>query len=308
MPLEEGAEPLRKLLVIGASGLLGSRLMSQAPKRFDVIGCCNPAVDGVTSGLLEHLDIGSKEEVERLIGKVRPEVVISAAAMTNVDGCERQPELARRVNFEGPEHIASCCKKVGARLVHVSTDYVFDGEKKGRYTEEDAPNPISVYGSTKLEGEKAVLSILPGSVIARPAVLYGWNPIKSKDNFVTWVLKKLQSNQKATLFEDQYTSPTFADDLAITLLELAERDVTGIWNVSGPDCLDRPACGRIIAKTFGLDESLIVPVLSESVPLPAKRPKRTCLDVTKVEKLLKRKTVSFEEGIKTMKAQEAGHR
>lgn len=292
------------LLVIGASGLLGSRLMSQAPRRFKTVGCCNPAVDGESFERLEHLDIGSKDEVERLFEKVRPEVVILAAAMTNVDGCEKNPPLALRVNAKGPEYVANCCKRTKARLVHVSTDYVFDGEKKGRYTEKDAPNPISVYGSTKLAGENAVLSILPDAVIARPAVLYGWNPIKSKDNFVTWVLRKLRNNEPATLFEDQYTSPTFADDLANTLLDIAERDVSGIWNVSGPDCINRPACGRIIAKTFGLDESLIVPVPSESVPLPAKRPKRTCLDVSKVEKLLKRKMVSFEEGIRIMKEQE----
>jgi dTDP-4-dehydrorhamnose reductase len=186
----------------------------------------------------------------------------------------------------------------------VSTDYVFDGTKSRPYTEEDMPRPISVYGSSKLAGERAVLSTLPGAVVARPAVLYGWNPIEGKDNFVTWVLRKLRAGEKATLFEDQWISPTYADDLARTLLELAEKGVKGVWHVSGPDCLDRPACGRMICKVFGLDGSLVVPVPSSSVSLPAKRPRYSCLDVSKVERLLGRKMVSFRAGLEMMRAQE----
>jgi len=193
-------------------------------------------------------------------------------------------------------------------LVHVSTDYVFDGTKSRKYRETDITRPISVYGESKLAGEKVVLSTLPGAVVARPAVLYGWNPIESKDNYVTWVLKKLRKGEKATLFEDQFISPTFADDLARTLIDLSERDVSGIWHVSGPDCLDRPTSGRMIARAFGLDESLVVPVPSSTVRLPARRPRNSCLDVSKAEKLLSRKMVSFESGLRTMKEQEAEKR
>jgi dTDP-4-dehydrorhamnose reductase len=295
---------LRRLLILGASGLLGSKLFVQAAGRFEVRGTYNPDVDGRTAWRLEPLDIGSKDEIERLFDKIRPESVILAAAMTNVDACEKQPSMANRVNAAGPELVARSCKKLGARLVHVSTDYVFDGSKSRRYTENDMPRPISVYASTKLAGEKAVLSTVPESVIARPAVLYGWNPIEDKENFVVWVLKKLRTNQRATLFEDQWISPTFADDLAKTLLELLEMDVSGIWHVSGPDCLDRPTCGRMIAEAFDLDKGLIHPAPSSSVPLPAKRPRYSCLDVSKVEKLLNRKMVSFEDGLKTMREQE----
>jgi len=298
------AKGLSKLLIIGASGLLGSRLMSQAPARYEVIGCCNPAVDGEDTGIKEHIDIGSRHQVEHLFDRTRPDAVIMAAAMTNVDNCEKYPDIAFSVNAKGPEYVAECCKRTGSKLLHVSTDYVFNGNKVGRYSEDDPPDPISVYASTKLAGERAVSSILPSAIIARPAVLYGWNPVSKKDNFVTWVLKKLRNNEPAKLFKDQYTSPTFADDLARTLLDLIEKDVAGVWNVSGPDCMNRPECGMIIARIFGFDEALVVPVLSDSIPLPAKRPKNTCLDVTKVENLLRRKTVSFEEGILKMKEQE----
>jgi len=296
----------KRLLVIGASGLLGSKVYSQAGADYDVSGSYNPEVDGKSAWRLEALDIGSKDEVERLFEKTRPDVVILCAAMTNVDACEKQPLVANRVNATGPELVARSCKKTSARLVHVSTDYVFDGMKDRRYTEEDLPRPISVYGQSKLAGERAILRTHPGSVVARPAVLYGWNPLEDKDNFVTWVLKKLRGGQPATLFEDQRISPTYADDLAHTLLALAARDVSDIWHVSGPDCLDRPTCGRMIAEIFGLDKGLVKPVPSSSVSLPAKRPKNSCLDVSKVEKLLGRKTMSFEEGLKAMRASERG--
>lgn len=299
---------MKKLLILGASGLLGSKLFVQAAGKYEVRGTYNPDVDGRTAWRLEPLDIGSKDEVERLFDKLQPECVILTAAMTNVDGCEKNPSMANRVNASGPELVARSCKKLGARLVHVSTDYVFDGSKTRRYTEDDIPRPISVYGSTKLAGEKAVLATVPGSVVARPAVLYGWNPIEDKENFVIWVLKKLRTNQRATLFEDQWISPTLADDLAKTLLELLEKNVSGVWHVSGPDCLDRPTCGRMIAEVFGLDKAMIYPAPSSSVPLPARRPKYSCLDVSKVEKLLNRKMVSFEDGLKIMLEQEGSKR
>ena len=298
----------KKLLVIGASGLLGSKVAVRAGNEYDVIGTCNPEVDGKEFWRLEALDIGSKEEVDRLFADVEPDVVILTAAMTNVDGCETNSTLANRINASAPSLVARACRTAGSRLVHVSTDYVFDGMKERKYTEADVPRPISEYGRSKLAGECAVLDTLPAAVVARPAVIYGWSPIESKDNFVTWVLKKLRRGEKATLFEDQVISPTFADDLAKTLIELSETDASGVWHVSGPDCLDRPACGRMIANTFGLDESLVVPVSSNSVRLPAKRPRNSCLDISRAEKLLNRKMVSFSAGLEMMKEQELRER
>lgn len=298
----------KRLLVIGASGLLGSKLMAEAKVRYSVVGTCNPECDGKSDWRMESLDIGSKDEVERLFEKTKPEVVILTAAMTNVDACETNPQMANRVNAAGPGLVARECKRLDSRLIHVSTDYVFDGMKTRKYTEEDLPRPISVYGSSKLAGEKNVLSTLPEAVVARTAVLYGWNPIENKDNFVMWTLKKMRAGEKVTLFKDQWISPTLADDLAKALVQLAQGDVRGVYHVAGPDCLDRPSCGKLIGKVFGLDERLVMPVPSSSVSLPAKRPKYSCLDVSKVEKLLNRKMVSFEDGLRTMKAQELSKR
>ena len=298
----------QKLLVIGASGLLGSKLWEEAKSEYDLVGTFNSEYDGKPSFRLEPLDIGAKDDVEKLFRKTNPEIVILAAAMTNVDACEKQPLVANRVNATGPELVARNCKKAGAKLVHVSTDYVFDGAKARKYTEEDAPRPISVYGTSKLAGERAVLSTLPEAIVARPAVLYGWSPLEQKENFVTWVLRKLRAGERASLFHDQRISPTYADDLAKSLIELAGKEVSGIWHVSGPDCLDRPTAGRMIAKEFGLDDNLVVPVPSSSVSLPARRPKQSCLDVSKAEKLLNRPMVAFADGLRMMREQELSGR
>jgi dTDP-4-dehydrorhamnose reductase len=295
---------LKRLLVIGASGLLGSKIIDQAKGRFEVFGSCNPAVDGCSTSGLEPLDMCSESDVRRIFQELDPDIAILAAAMTDVDGCEKNPGLAESVNALGPSIVAKASREFGARLVHISTDYVFDGNKRDRYIETDATNPISVYGSSKLHGERTVLAELPTAFVARTAVLYGWNPIKSKSNFVTWVLRKLRNGEKATLFNDQWISPTFADDLAGALIGIAGKSASGIWHVAGPDCLDRPACGRMIAEVFELDKRLIVPVPSSSVPLPAKRPAYSCLDSSRVEKLLNRKMMPFEESLREMRHQE----
>ena len=299
---------MKRLLVIGASGLLGSKIINQAKGKFDIFGSCNPAVDGCSTSGLEPLDMCSESDVSRIFNELDPDIVILAAAMTDVDGCEKNPALAESVNAIGPSIVAKVCREFGAGLVHVSTDYVFDGGKRDLYIETDATNPISVYGSSKLHGEQAVLAELPTASVARTAVLYGWNPIKSKSNFVTWVLKKLRNGEKTTLFNDQWISPTFADDLAGALIGIASKSASGIWHVTGPDCLDRPACGRMIAKVFELDENLIVPVPSSSVSLPAKRPAYSCLDSSRVEKLLNREMMTFEEGLREMRRQELSER
>jgi len=299
---------LKRLLVIGASGLLGSKLISQAKGEFEVAGTCNPLADGCNTSGLEPLDMCSESGVSKIFKELRPDVVIVAAAMTDVDGCEKNPEIAENINAKGPGIVARTCREHGVRLVHISTDYVFDGNKMDRYVETDATNPVSVYGKSKLRGELAVLSELPTAFIARTAVLYGWNPIRSKANFVTWVLKKLRNGEKATLFEDQWISPTFADDLASALIGISGKNESGIWHLVGPDCLDRPKCGRMIAEVFELDERLIIPVPSSSVPLPAKRPAYSCLDSSRVEKLLNREMMPFDGGLREMRRQELSER
>jgi dTDP-4-dehydrorhamnose reductase len=296
---------MKKLLVVGASGLLGSKVLSSARGRYESWGTYNPEVDGKDLWRLEPVDMGSKDEVDKLFKKTEPDAVILTAAMTNVDACEKEPLVANRVNASGPTIIARACNEFGARLVHVSTDYVFDGSKSRKYRETDIPRPISVYGSSKLAGEKAVMSTAPEAAVVRTAVLYGWNPIEGKENFATWVLKKLRANEKVTLFDDQRISPTFADDLAEALLGILDKAVSGVFHVCGPDCLNRVESGLMIADVFGLDRRLIVPTPSSTVRLPAKRPAYSCLDASKAEELLGRGFMSFQEGLERMRESES---
>lgn len=295
---------MTKLLLVGASGLLGSEIIAQAPSGSSIEGTYNPKVDGREISTFHSLDITSKDEVERIFDKLRPDFVILAAALSSLEGCERSPELAQKVNVGGTENVAVCCKKSGARLMFISSVYVFDGEKGGRYTEEDAPRPLSVYARTKVEAEGIITSLLPDPVIVRPAVLYGWTPETQRGNFVTMIIRRLRSNEPVNVFMDQYTSPTFSGDLAQAILELSEKDFSGILNVSGPDCITRSECGSIIAEIFNLDKTLLKPVSLDGMGFVARRPMRACLDVSKAEKLLGRSMVSFREGISTMRREE----
>ena len=295
---------MKKILIIGASGLLGSSLMLRASGEFDAVGTYNPAVDGKGYPSLLSLDISSKGEVDRLFEKIRPDRVILTAAVSDLEVCERNPELAKRINVDGPEYVANCCKRLGVKLLHISSVYVFDGEKKGRYVEEDSTNPLSVYAKTKLASEQAVSSILTDCIIARLAVMYGWPPADVRDNFVTMTINRLRAKQPMRLYNDQHTSPALCDDIARALLALSETDYNGILNLSGPDCMSRFGCGKAVADIFGLDGSLISPVSLGSMSLPARRPMNACLDVSKAERILNRNMVAFEDGIKIMKEHE----
>jgi len=244
------------------------------------------------------------DEVERIFNRLKPDSVILTAAMSSLEGCEKSPKLAQKVNVIGPENVAICCKKFGARLMFISSVYVFDGEKGGRYAEEDVPRPLSVYARTKVEAEAIITSLLPDPIIIRTAVLYGWTPETERGNFATMIIRRLRSNESVNVFADQYTSPTFCGDLANAILELSEKDFSGLLNVSGPDCMTRSECGSTIAEVFNLDKTLLKSVSLDSVGFVARRPKHACLDVSKVERLLGRSMVSFSEGISTMRREE----
>jgi len=300
-----------KLLVIGGSGLLGYKLAEKASKKHEIFLTYNyrpVQVKGCTSLKLNKCDRGA---VFNLIEKVKPDVVIDTAALHNVDYCETHPEEAWKVNVEGTRNVAEACKKIGARIIFISTDYVFDGTK-GHYTEEDEPNPLSYYAKTKLEAEKIIQSLGISYIIARPSVIYGWNPnevlgLKSSSgksiNFVVWALQKLEKGEEIKAVTDQYNCPTLADNLAEALLTMAFSEKRGIYHTAGKDCVNRYQFTLKIAEVFNLDKSLVKPVTSEIFKQIAKRPKKCCLDVSKAERDFKVKFLTVEEGLKLMKSQ-----
>jgi len=300
-----------KLLVIGGSGLLGYKVAKMASNEHETFLTYNYRsiqVEGCTALKLDKCD---RKAVFELLEKIKPDVVIDTAALHNVDYCETHPEEAWKVNVEGTRNVAEACKKVGAKVIFISTDYVFDGTK-GYYTEEDTPNPLSYYAKTKLEAEKTIQSLDVNYIIARPSVIYGWNPnevsgLKSSSgksvNFVVWALQKLEKGEEIKAVTDQYSSPTLADNLAEALLIMASSEKQGIYHTAGKDCVNRYEFTLKIAEVFGLDKSLIKPVTSEIFKQIAKRPKKCCLDVSKAEKDFGIRFLTVEEGLKLMKNQ-----
>jgi len=290
-------------MVIGGSGLLGSKVLKESIMEFDAIGTYNSHPFSMKNVNVKQLDIRNEKEVEIFIRDRSPDCIVLTAALTNVDQCELNKKEAFEVNVKGPTNVAKAAEMVGAKLIYISTDYVFDGTK-GLYSENDAPNPINYYGKTKLEGELGVRKNCKDYVICRLSSLYGWNTLTKKQNFATWVIEKLRNKEEVTLFTDQYTTPTFADNAARAILEICRAYKKGAYHLASPECINRFEFGKKLANIFKLDESLIKPITSENLNLPAKRPKRCCLDVSKAEKELKTKLLSVEEALREMKKQE----
>ena len=290
----------RKLLVTGASGLLGNKIVALAESDYLV------TPTDITEPLHPNAvkaDITDSDGVSHLFRKLGPDIVIHTASETNVDKCETEKERAWKINVEGTRNIAEACQKTNAKLICISTDYVFDGEK-GFYDEEDKPNPINYYGLTKLEGEKQVTRHCKNYAILRTSVLYGRHPWKQ--DFATWIINKLKQNQEITVVDDHYNTPTLADNLAKMALEVGAGDLQGIFHASGCERISRYEFARRIAKTFGLETGLIKPIkMSELTAWIAKRPKDSSLSTEKVRKQVKIKPLNINEGLSKLK-QEMG--
>lgn len=281
-------------MVTGSSGLLGKRLTSVLSGEHDVVGIDRYVPEG-QEGVA--IDITERERTLESIVATAPSVVVHAAAETNVDRCETERDLARRINVEGTANIADACVRVGAKLILVSTDYVFDGNK-GNYAETDEPNPISFYGLTKLEAERIAKSTSSNSLIVRTSVLYGWHPTKL--NFATWVLKGLRERQILKVVEDHINSPTLADNLAVAIRKVIKNGSQGILHIAGSERISRFDFARRIARQFDLDESLLVPVKMKDLNWAARRPRDSSLNVRKAEKELRVELFGVERGLEAM--------
>jgi dTDP-4-dehydrorhamnose reductase len=285
-----------KLLVTGASGLLGNKIVALAKNDYTIIPVHRTKPLSSNS---VRLDITDTIEVSTLLGRLEPDIVVHAASETNVDKCEIEKEQAWKINADGTRNIAEACQKVNAKLVYISTDYVFDGEK-GLYNEEDKPNPVNYYGLTKLEGEKKVIEYCMNYAILRTSVLYGWH--QWKQNFATWIINKLKQQQEITVVEDHYNTPTLADNLAEMAVEVAEKDMRGLYHASGRERISRFEFAKQIARTFDLNSDLIKPVkMSQLTAWIAKRPRDSSLNTSKIQKQLKTKPLNITEGLNKMK-------
>ena len=274
------------LLITGGNGLLGTKLIElclRSGRARPVSASRQPCSNGFLGAFdFFQVDVAEARATTELLERVRPRRVVHTAAMTDVDGCERAPEAAWRANVEGAASVARACRAVGAHLVHLSTEYVFDG-RAGPYSEDDPTNPISVYGRTKLESEMIVRELCPSAAIARTTVLYGYAS-NARPNFVTWLIGQLRTGRTVRVVDDQIGSPTLADNLAEMCLALALGGASGVYHTVGADRLDRHAFARIVAEVFRLDAELIGPVSTASLNQAAPRPLRAGLRTEKLRR------------------------
>ena len=287
-----------KLLVTGASGLYGTKLARLAVDRGDEVYSCDVQELPVCGNFVK-LDVSNREMVETTFKQVKPDVVVHAATITDVDKCETNKDLAWKVNVEGTRNIVDASRQVGTFIMYISTDYVFGGEK-GNYKEAETPNPIQYYGLTKLVAEEIVKS-QPEYFIARPSVIYGSTPAAGKVNFALWLIETMRKGQHVKILTDQWNTPTLNTNIAEMSLEIAERRLKGTFHLCGATRVSRIEFANQIADTFDLDKSLIDPAQSSQFTWPAKRPCDSSLDTAKAQQTLQHKPLQMEDALKKLK-------
>ena len=267
---------MNKILITGAFGQLGTSLC-------EVLSNKSILATGRVMTLTEkyrcmELDITNQEAVEELIRNYKPDIIIHLAAMTDVDGCEKDPETAFEINVGATENLL---KNFNGKFIYVSTDYVFDGEE-GPYYEDDKVNPVSVYGKTKLYGENLVQESDIDWIILRSNIIFSYND-RTKASFVNWVVDSLKKKQMITVVDDQWNNPTWTNDLANVISMLIEKNIGGIYHYGGGDFLNRYEFAKMIASAFSLDRELIKPITTPELNWLAQRPLKSGLYTNKIE-------------------------
>jgi dTDP-4-dehydrorhamnose reductase len=273
-----------KILLLGARGMLGRDLQPVLSTRHEIIGRD-----------IHDLDIADPGQVGAEIGSLRPNAVINLAAFTDVDGCESQPERAFSVNAQGAGNVARASEAAGAKLIHLSTDYVFDGTSPTPYKEDASPHPLNVYGESKLQGERAVQAAGENHLILRTAWLYG----RHGKNFVDTILRLASRQEELRVVNDQKGSPTFTRNLSWAIAQLLEKDLRGIIHVTNSgSCTWFEFTEKILALKPPLHSPvLILPISSSELNRPARRPAFSTLDCSRFEGVIGRRMRSWEEGL-----------
>jgi len=260
---------MEKVLVTGAKGMLGLDLTDALSRRYEVYGRD-----------IDDFDITREKETMDAIIEIRPDIIIHAAAYTDVDGSESHRELAHSVNGGGTKNVAAACRELGSKMVYISTDYIFDGTKSGAYSEEDPPCPINAYGGSKLEGEQWVRKLVDQFVIVRTAWLFG----RGGNNFVKTILKLAREKGALSVVEDQVGSPTYAMDLSRAIYVLTEKGCQGIYHITnGGTCSWYEYAQEILAMS-GLGNISVHPISSDQLSRVAKRPHNSVLGREKFER------------------------
>lgn len=292
-------ETKQKLFITGANGLLGQKLVTQLVEEgvFEVLasgrGACRLPDSGFT---YVSLDITDRQAVAEAFEQHQPDVVIHGAAMTQVDDCEKDREACYEANVTATENLLAAAEKRNAHFIFVSTDFIFSGEK-GPLTEEEVPDPVNYYGESKLVAEQKVMASSLKWAIARTVLVYGIAHDMSRTNIILWVKKSLEEGKTIHVVDDQYRTPTLAEDLAAGCILIANQKAEGVYNISGEDFLTPYQMAKMTADFFDLDQSLIVKADSSTFSQPAKRPAKTGFIIKKAQKELGFQPKTFRTGI-----------
>jgi dTDP-4-dehydrorhamnose reductase len=304
---------MQKILITGSNGLLGQKLVYKLKEK-STIACIATArgenrLVNTTGYEYSQLDITDLNNVESVFTKHMPDIIINTAAMTNVDACETDKENCWLMNVTAVEHQVTILEKLSKQhagykphFIHLSTDFIFDGTH-GPLDETEEPNPLSYYAESKLAAEKIVQSSSLHWAIARTVLVYGIVDNMSRSNIVLWVKQSLEQGKTINVVDDQYRTPTLAEDLADGCILIAEKKATGVYNISGKDFLNILEVAHLVADYYKLDKSLIKPSKSADIKQPAKRPPITGFIIDKAKKDLGYNPHSFVEGIKFLEEQ-----
>lgn len=288
---------MKKIFITGGTGRIGNDVSDLLKDKYKVYAGTTQKDFKIKDYDVVFSDITDRESLMRLMKKINPDYVLHLAALTDVNLCEENKELAAKVNIEGTKNVVLASNKVSAKLVHASTNYIFDGEK-GMYKEEDEPKPVNFYSLTKLLAEKEILKY-PNSVITRVCP-FGWG-YRNKLTFMRWIVNKLSNQEKINLFTDQFFSPISTYDYAEVLAKIFENNFTGVLNIAGSERLSRYDFAKKVADVFELNSGLLNPIKISDMKENAKRPRDTSLDISQAKNLFGDIFPDAESGIRKMK-------
>jgi len=290
----------KRILIVGSNGMLGQRIVHYYLSKNNVQLFGLSIEDESVCEKIDYLkiDITKRDELKKAVYDFCPDFIINSAAFTNVDLSETERELAWKINVKGVEYLAEVSRVLDSHLIHISSDYIFDGYK-GPYSETDKPNPLGYYGRTKLASENALKISGTLNTILRTNVLYGI--ADSRPDFVRWVVKSIRDKKQIRIVTDQINNPTFIDDLVQAISKVIEYRKTGLYNIGGKEFLSRYDFTIQIADYFHLDKSLITAIKTEELNQPAKRPLNSGLITIKAETELGYKPLSIRESLSLMK-------
>ncbi len=294
----------KKVIITGSNGLLGQNLINlllQDKINYEVVGFSR-GKNRSGRGDFEYveIDITNLEVLKEKVLEVNPNFIVNTAAMTNVDACENGKEGAFDLNVNVVQCLADVSAQIHTHLIHLSTDFIFDGEK-GNYTENDVPNPLSYYGETKLLSEQLIQKSTIDFTILRTILVYGLVNDMSRSNIVLWVKESLEQQKEITIVNDQYRMPTYVEDLALACKLSIDKNATGVFNISSSQLLSIYEIAQEVAIAFDLDKTLIKPISTETLNQTAPRPAKTGFDLSKTKSVLNFYPKTFKEDLQRFK-------